>query len=1285
MASYQQNFAESSTTQRDEENMKLYCDYIYISKYARWLYNKNRRETWEETVSRYCNYAKDTLLRDRNYQLTDYEYKMLYDAIYAQDVMPSMRALATAGPALENDNCAGYNCAYAIINRKEIFAEVLYILMNGTGMGYSVERQYINQLPTIPESLIKSDYITIVEDSKYGWMKSYNDLIINLYDGKIIKWDVSKVRPKGAPLKTFGGRASGPEYLVNLFNFTIKTFENAKGRKLESIECHDLLCKIAETVISGGTRRSACLSLSNLSDLRMRNAKSGEWWNIAPYRAFANNSIAYTEKPSMEIFIDEWVSLYKSKSGERGIFNRKAAQDVVKRIGRRDPNHEFGCNPCVPKDTWIATNKGYFQVADLINRNDYKIIVDGRAHDLGSNGFFKTGTKQLFEITLINGIKLRATEDHPIKTKNGFVKVKNLKPGQTICMSNHETFRNWVGYGKTYLDGMNFKINNCIWSGEMAPEAQSSEFYRGFIENMLNTYSRWDNLKKCIRMHFNMYHPILPMLQRMLMRFGILSEYYDNNTDALHLRNTLYIYHPHITKLLSFINYRHEIQEPEEKIENDYKHELPILSINISAMEDVYDVTVAMVHEFCANGIQVHNCVSKDTWIATDKGHFQVKNLIEKTNYNIISNGKSYNLESNGFFKTGIKQLFEIELQNGLKLKATDYHPIVTPNGEIKVKDLKIGDKVCLSNHSDFTDWNGNGGTFEEGWLLGELLGDGCIDFCKTKSNHIPLGILRFWHNDQTSKYMLERALNFSDKCGLKTRSDCNGSENQQNKYYQYQSVGLYQLYLKYGGNSNIKKENNEIIETLSSEFYKGFIQGLFDSDGTCYGNPAYNGFSIRLSQIDLPRLEMVQRMLLRFGIVSIIYKERSKAKNKLLPANNGTGDYKEYFCQAMHELCIGNHKNLSKFADLINFGDPKKKNKLNTILKSYSSPYKINYTSKIININPVEIIDVYDVTVSEVHRFCANGLSVVNCSEIILRDCEFCNLTEVIIRPTDKKEDLLRKVKIATILGTVQASWTKFNHISDKWKANCDEEALLGVSLTGIMDNPLTSRITGELRDLLTDMRFEAIKTNSEWAKKIGIRQAAAITAIKPSGSVSQLTNTASGIHTRYAKYYIRTVRGNLNDPLTKFMQDQGIPNEPDLMGTNSMVFSFPIKSPETSRFRDEMSAIEQLEIWLLYQTYWTEHKPSVTIMVKEHEWLQVAAWVYDHFDKISGVSFLPYDTGMYQQAPYQEVNQETYETALAKMPKSIDWNELAKFEKESNVVQQREYACTGDTCVYA
>jgi ribonucleoside-diphosphate reductase alpha chain len=623
----------------------LYQDFIHLSRYSRWLEEEGRRETWEETVNRYFNFF-DEHLKGMKVKITKEEREELRQAVLNLEIMPSMRSLMTAGEALLRDNTAGYNCSYVAVNRVRAFDEILYILMCGTGVGFSVEKQFVEKLPTIAEEFTQSDTTIIVQDSKAGWAKAYKELVSLLIGGQVPQWDVSKVRPAGARLKTFGGRASGPKPLEDLFQFTCDTFKRAAGRKLTSIECHDIVCKIAEIVVVGGVRRSALISLSNLSDDRMRNAKTGAWWEANPQRALANNSAVYTERPEIGVFMEEWLSLYNSKSGERGIFNRDATKKTVARLGeRRDPNFEFGTNPC----------------------------------------------------------------------------------------------------------------------------------------------------------------------------------------------------------------------------------------------------------------------------------------------------------------------------------------------------------------------------------------------------------------------------------------------------------------------------------------------------------------------------------------------------------------------------------------------------------------------------------------------------------SEIILRDREFCNLTEVVVRAEDTTESLKRKTRLAAILGTWQASLTNFPYLSSEWKKNCEEEALLGVSLTGILDNKMMQNPSG---DLLGTLKQEAISTNKEWAKRLGINPAAAITCVKPSGTVSQLVDAASGIHARHAEYYIRTVRADQKDPICKLMVDLGFPHEPCVMKPeHTMVFSFPMKA-EGSITRNDMTAIEQLELWLVYQRNWCEHKPSVTITVKEHEWVEVGAWVYKHFDEISGISFLPHSDHSYRQAPYQDCTKEQYEEMLAKMPKSVDWSQLKKYEKEDNTAGTQTYACSGDKC---
>ena len=619
-----------------------YQTFIATSRYARWLDNEGRRETWGETVDRYVDNILKPKAGDDSYT------QSIRDAILNLEVMPSMRALMTAGPALERDNTAGYNCSYLPVDDPKSFDEAMFILLCGTGVGFSVERQFVSKLPEVPE-LFESDTTIVVKDSKEGWAKALRQVVALLYSGEIPKWDVSRVRPAGAKLKTFGGRASGPAPLVDLFNFVIRTFKEAQGRKLSSLECHDVMCKIGEVVVVGGVRRSAMISLSNLSDDRMRHAKSGSWWENDPQRALANNSVSYTEKPDSMSFMREWMALVESGSGERGVFNRQASKKQAAKNGRRDADFEFGTNPC----------------------------------------------------------------------------------------------------------------------------------------------------------------------------------------------------------------------------------------------------------------------------------------------------------------------------------------------------------------------------------------------------------------------------------------------------------------------------------------------------------------------------------------------------------------------------------------------------------------------------------------------------------SEIILRPYQFCNLTECVVRATDTIETLERKVKLATILGTIQSSFTKFPYLRKIWQKNTEEERLLGVSLTGIMDNPLMTTKNNGLEKTLEHLKTIAVATNAEWAERLGIPASTAITCVKPSGTVSQLVDSASGIHARHSEYYIRTVRGDIKDPLTQFMKDQGIPSEPCVMKPDqTVVFSFPMKAPAGAVTTADMTAIEQLEMWLAYQRSWCEHKPSVTINVKSNEWLEVGAFVYKHFDEMSGVSFLPYNEHTYQQAPYQEVGKSDYEFLLSCMPSGIDWSKLSEYEVEDNTAGSQTLACSGDSC---
>jgi ribonucleoside-diphosphate reductase alpha chain len=628
--------------------MNAYETFIAKSRYSRFIEDENRREHWHETVVRYMDFMYAHLKNKHGYTIPNQLYCDLEEAIYSREIMPSMRSMMTAGVALERDNVAGYNCSYLPIDDVKSFDEAMYILLCGTGVGYSVESQYVNKLPDVPAKMFNSDTTISVSDSKAGWAKALRQLIALLYSGEIPKWDVSKVRPAGARLKTFGGRASGPEPLVELFQFVVTKFKAASGRKLTSIECHDIMCKIGEVVVVGGVRRSAMISLSDVNDDRMRHAKSGQWWEREGQRALANNSAAYNGTPTVGEFMGEWLSLYQSYSGERGIFNRSASVMAAKRSGRRDVSYTFGTNPC----------------------------------------------------------------------------------------------------------------------------------------------------------------------------------------------------------------------------------------------------------------------------------------------------------------------------------------------------------------------------------------------------------------------------------------------------------------------------------------------------------------------------------------------------------------------------------------------------------------------------------------------------------SEIILRPYQFCNLSEVVARSGDTLDSLGRKVRLATILGTFQSTLTDFPYLRKIWQKNTEEERLLGVSITGILDcNLINNADDLTLPAKLEALKSVAVETNKEFAEQLNIQQSAAITCVKPSGTVSQLVDSASGIHARHSKWYIRRVRNDNKDPITDFLKIQGVPNEPDVTKPHdTTVFSFPIAAPEGAVVRDDLDSMTHLKLWLAYQRHWCEHKPSVTVYVKEHDWPKVGAWVWENFDEISGVSFLPWDGGSYRQAPYEEVDEETYNKLVAEMPHHLDWENFVEYT--DNVEGAQQLACSSGVC---
>lgn len=876
----------------------LYQEFIYKSRYARFLDNEKRRENWDETVARYFNFMTKHLETKCGYKLSTEERKELEEAVLSLQVMPSMRALMTAGPSLEKDNTCAYNCAYVAVDDIKVFDEAMLILMMGTGVGFSVERQYTSQLPEIPQKLYDTDTTIIVKDSKEGWSKALRQLIALLYSGEIPKWNVSKVRPAGARLKTFGGRASGPEPLVDLFKFTVRIFRNAAGRKLTSIECHDIMCKIGEVVVVGGVRRSAMISLSNVTDERMRMAKTGSWWETNPQRALSNNSAAYSEKPDMGIFMREWLSLYDSKSGERGIFSRIASQKQAIKFGRRDPNHEFGTNPCLHPDSLVETINGQVKIKDITEPTMvYSMNKDGKlCIKPSSASWISKKNAKTIKVTVSSGKQVICTPDHKIFIEGrGWVEAQNIHIGDKVV----HLVRNRRG---------------AAYSGVKL----TSQDKRDFVMEHRIVYESF---------------------------YGKIPEGYD-----------------------------------------------------------------------------IHHI-----------------------------DGNTYNND---------------------------------------IENLE-----CLS------------------------------------------------HSDHAKLTALEQP-------------------------------------------------NNHMVNGVNEKCSSGY------------------------------------------GFIS--------------PSNSRGGE--KTIISMPEEL----KSNLHQYANVV-------------------------------SIEEGPVTDVYDLTVEETHNFIANFVVVHNCSEIILRPNQFCNLTSIVVKASDDFNTLAKKARIAALLGTIQSTLTYFPYLRKAWTKNTEEERLLGVSLTGIMDNTLLNgkEEKNNLPLLLEALRNIVVETNKEFAEKLGIPQSVAATCVKPEGTSSQLNDSASGIHARHNSHYIRTVRCDNKDPLTLLMKSEGFPNEPCVMKPESTtVFSFPIKAPKGSITRNDMTAIEQLEMWIVYQRYWCEHKPSVTISVKEDEWMAVGAFVYENFDEISGVSFLPYSEHIYRQAPYQDCSEEEYEKAWEKMPKKLDWNKLAEYESEDNTLGSQTLACAAGAC---
>ncbi len=985
----------------------------FYDKYSRFNYDLGRRETWIETVDRSVDFLHE-LAGER---LSREMYERVRRGILEMRAMPSMRLLAMAGAAARRNNITIYNCSYMPVESIDSFVEALIISMSGCGVGYSVERKYVENFSRIKRQTGHAPTTYIVEDSAEGWADALRFGLETWFDGGDVKFDLGLLRAAGAPLKTKGGRASGPEPLRKMFEFIRARILARQGSFLRPLDGHDMMCAVGNAAVSGGVRRTAMISLFDYDDAEMRHAKDGDFERENSQRWNANNSAVlprggFTQLEFAQFFLD----MAKGGRGEPGIFNRESAT-LMKPERRKDA--DFGTNPCVTGDTWIMTAHGPHRVNELLGQA-HVALVNGQGNATTAEGFWSTGHKSVLNLQTHEGYSLRLTANHPVQV---------------------------VTYATS-------KVERVEWREAGA---------------------------------------------------------------------------------------------------------------------------------------------------------------------------------------------------------------------------LRPGDVIKLHNHRETTGWAGYG-NFEEGWLLGHLIGDGTFASKEGMSGQLNTeAALDFWGGSRHE--MAAHALTMVRQI-VKTRADLKGVEYAPAQKIRIKSAGLADLAEQYGILHGAKYIT-DAVEKGSSDFYRGMLQGLFNTDGSVQGT-LIKGVSVRLSQSNLDTLYSIQRMLLRLGIVSTIYKNRRPAGYRNLP--NGRGGYAEYGCEADHELAIAND-NLQVFAERVGFSEPEKAAKLAEILKRYlRRPNRELFRATVTSSHEDGVEEVYDCSVPGVNAFDANGIVVHNCGEISLRPMAFCNLSVAVARQPDTYETLKDKVELAAIIGTIQSLATNFPGLREQWKQNCEEERLLGVDINGQLDSPAAQDV-----NIQRALREVAIETNRVVAQQLHINQSAAVTCVKPSGNSSQLLNCSSGIHARWAPYYIRNVRVASHSPIYKVLRDAGAPMDPENGQTpedaNTWVIHFPVKSPDGAITRKDRTAVQQCEYWLQNKLNWTEHNPSATITYYPHEVLDLMKWVWEHIDYLGGITFLPAFDALYDQMPYHEIDAAEYEKLAAQFP-AIDFSKLYRYEEEDLTTAAQELACLAGVC---
>jgi intein/homing endonuclease len=1030
----------------------LYQEYIHLSRYARWLPDKKRRETWTETVARYFDFFQEHLQESNDYTLTKELRQELEESVLSIEALPSMRCLMTAGKALSKDNICGYNCSYVPIDDPRAFDEILYILMNGTGVGFSVERQYINKLPEVPESFHPTDTTIVVADSKLGWAKATKELISLLYGGLVPSWNLDKVRKAGTPLKTFGGRASGPEPLERLFKFLVMTFQNAKGRKLTSLECHDIVCKVAEIVVVGGVRR--CLTGKNLIP----------------------TSLGYKRMDQIKVG-DKVITGGKEYKVLAHINSGIQKTLIIK--------HRFGNLECTPNHrVAVYKSEGVYEYKEA----QYLVIGDRLVWD--SLGF--------------------DSENQPIPTFVEKLHFNAKKFDMPKYVTEDLAWLFGVIHGDGHISPKGFEITSADHEIEILHKA--NKIFREYF-NLEGKISQGHGSCKRLRVNSS-------SLARWFNQYGIKT--------AENIRIPLFI-----------MNSSKEVR--------------------YAYLAGIFD---------------------------TD-GRGREDGIIEQN--------------------TSVYKLFNQDIKDVLYSLGIGFTSSLT--SAQKRRDNGV-------NARDFYTIRITGNTNRNTWV------------------------------SKVAKYIITNKLQV---IGGETQSPTDFS-------YPVHMLQKHPHGYKVDGNALICShliKDDIYYPTPVTDILPGAEQETYDMEIETVNRFTVNGLIVHNSAlISLSNLSDDRMRVAKNGQWWELNPQRALANNSAIYTEKpDMGIFmKEWL--SLYDSKSGERGMMNREA--------MQKQAAKNGRRKFE---KIEFGS-----NP--------------------------CSEIILRPNQFCNLSEVVVRETDTFETLKRKVRLATILGTFQSTLVNFRYLRKRWIDNTAEERLCGVSLTGIFSNSILNGKSTDfenrgfkgfksLPEILTALKEEYVEVNRVYAETLGIPQSTAIGCIKPSGTVSQLVNSPSGIHTSHSPYYIRTIRADIKDPLAKFMQDKGFPCEPDVMNPqNVLIFSFPIKAPQNSVYRTDITAIEHLDIWLMYQDYWCEHKPSITISVKEHEWLEVATWVYKHFDRMSGISFLPFSDHIYQQAPYQDCTQAEYEAFLAKMPKSIDWKDLNKYEKTDQTEGAQELACVAGGC---